>query len=180
MAFYRDCSLARVPLPTYPFQRERYWLEREPDQAVRQTAPPASSNGNGAHPSSVAPPTSATPQSNGSRRMPRGVAPLRPTDRPLAVHAHVAYANPDHLQKVFEDCLIRVLELPDGRRIPPDQDLLDLGMDSITALEMLFAVEKSLGRPLRMPGIAKSRTINQFIALMESCASPERAAPSVS
>jgi acyl carrier protein len=128
----------------------------------------------------MAPAASAPAQTNGSHRTPRGTAPSRPADRPLAGHARATYANPDHLQKVFEDCLIRVLELPAGRRIPPDQDLLDLGMDSITALEMLFAVEKSLGRPLRMPGIAKSRTINQFIALMETCATPERAAPSVS
>jgi Polyketide synthase modules and related proteins len=30
-AFYRNKPLHRIPLPTYPFQRQRYWID--PDQA---------------------------------------------------------------------------------------------------------------------------------------------------
>ncbi|MCU1294587.1 MAG: amino acid adenylation protein [Bryobacterales bacterium] len=40
-AFFEDEERRRVPLPTYPFERKRYWLERRPITDTRATAAPA-------------------------------------------------------------------------------------------------------------------------------------------
>ena len=168
-SFYREFPRAHLSLPTYPFQRQRYWLEGEKSQKAPAARPPGS-NGHRDPPAGSKPQSGVAVRGNGSNGPSHGAAgEFAAPNRSGATSNANGSASGSHLRSVIEACLIRVLELPEGKRIGPDQDLQDLGMDSITALEMLFAVEKSLGRPIRMPGIAKSRTINQFIGLIESC-----------
>jgi acyl carrier protein len=162
--FYGSHCFSRVPLPTYPFQRQRYWLDNPSEPIAAE--PAAASPSNGHHPR-----TTSSQKTNGFA--------LRSSAVPLNGNGQSAnHAGSEHLQSVLEDSIVRVLELPAMNSISPDQDLYDLGMDSITALEMLFAAEKSLGFPLRQPGIARSRTINQFIECIRSGA-PSHAAPQI-
>ena len=162
-----DCRLGRVPLPTYPFQRERYWLDVPFDQNAAEPAAAVPSNGQASR-STVTGTMSGNGTTNGSGTTNGNGFGLR---SPGAVkgngHAPVQ-AGREQLRKVLEDSIVRVLELSGKVSICPDQDLYDLGMDSITALEMLFAAEKSLGFALRQPGIARSKTINQFIECIQS------------
>lgn len=233
--FYGDRPRAGLTLPTYPFQRVRYWLDVPAEGHGHQsnghqsnghesnghrsngassngdhtygagskgassnrqngtsaTAPSANANGatgggshgtpangkasngaNGAHKNGHADATAAAPASAASLDHAYGkngaTASLNGTAATVASPVKgAASGDPAHVRSIIENCLVRVLELPEGRRIAPDQDLGELGMDSITALELLFAVEKTLSRPLRMPGISKSRTINQFVSFID-------------
>lgn len=188
---YGEPSSERLRLPTYPFQRATYWLE-EPSQAALRGGAAHLANGsaskakgangtnglNGAHETNGhgadhgTTPVAQVNGRNGSSHATNGTngANGAPAAAPLVNGS--AARDHEQVRSVIERCLVRVLELPEDRRIAPDQDLGDLGMDSITALELLFAAEKALSRPLRMPGIAKSRTINQFLAFIDS--PPER------
>ncbi len=171
---YAHRHLSRIPLPTYPFQRERYWLE-SPSKPIA-AEPDAAALSNGHHPAAA-----SSQKANGFAARSSAVAPLAP----LAINGKggsgengqgAVHAGREHLHTVLEESIVRVLELPMKNSISPDQDLYDLGMDSITALEMLFAAEKLLGFTLRQPGIARSRTINQFIECIRSGV-PSHAAP---
>lgn len=42
---YRDLTLRKLPLPTYPFQRQRYWTYSEPRAARDKSSQPAGSGG---------------------------------------------------------------------------------------------------------------------------------------
>jgi acyl transferase domain-containing protein/acyl carrier protein len=193
---YGQSPLARAPLPTYPFQRTEYWLEEpapgfKQGSPAEHRSKGAAANGGATNGQSAngtdlgtAHGTNGCAVSNGQNT--EGTAPSMITavaSRLNGINGAMPVSNgaparapcgangasaddPEHLREIIERSLIRVLELPEDRRISPDQDLGELGMDSITALELLFAAEKSLSRPLRMPGIAKSRTINQFVAII--------------
>jgi acyl transferase domain-containing protein len=157
---YAHRRLSRVPLPTYPFQRERYWLE-SPSKPIA-AEPAAASPSNGHHPGAT-----SSQKTNGFAARSSAVAPVALNGNGGNGQGAI-HAGREHLHTVLEESIVRVLELPTKNSISPDQDLYDLGMDSITALEMLFAAEKLLGFALRQPGIARSRTINQFIECIRS------------
>jgi acyl transferase domain-containing protein/acyl carrier protein len=74
----------------------------------------------------------------------------------------------DGLLKVIHECAVRVLELPRGETIGPDDNLYDLGMDSIMATELLFHIEKALDCSLPMQAMAKSKTIIQIAEMVRS------------
>jgi len=102
----------RAPLPTYPFARERYWLDAGRDGVssvpVRAAAPPAI----------------------------RAAAVAARTERPLDTpSAGPAFAATDGdlramLQSDLSDMVRELLNLGDGH-VPPEKVLIDLGFDSI-------------------------------------------------
>lgn len=88
----------------------------------------------------------------------RGVAPAS---------SAVPAAGTERVRRALESSVLTTFAFPEDSSVHPDQDLSEFGMDSLTAVELLFAAEQSLGRPLRtIPGIAKCRTINEFVGLI--------------
>jgi acyl carrier protein len=73
----------------------------------------------------------------------------------------------------IENAVASVLKLPPSRRVTPDADLYDLGMDSASAAELLFTVEKLIGRKLSIDLIAKARTPAQIVDYLKSKMSVE-------
>lgn len=72
------------------------------------------------------------------------------------------------LQAAFDEVL------PDsGRRLELDDDLIDLGIGSIAALEMAGVVQSRLGVEIQDADLLELRTVRDFVMLIERRASGE-------
>ena len=122
---YRPYPRRRLSLPTYPFQRQRYWS----DLAQRGTQP-------------TAPAPMATPMS-------------RPSAPPLSRAALLAIDPAQRQQRLAADLcdLIAVALGVDPAEITPTVPLNCFALDSIMALELKFDLEKTLGTPIAMTAL---------------------------
>ena len=101
----------RLSLPTYPFERQRYWLETDRRRPARDAEPT----------SSPAPqPRAEVEQSAPARRLELMRA---------YVHKEVA----------------QVLGLDESAAIDPHRGFFDMGMESLTVLQLKSSMEKGLG-----------------------------------
>jgi len=72
---------------------------------------------------------------------------------------------PQDLDKQIKEIVARVIEL-DAAQITPDADFInDLGVDSLKAIEITGAIEKSFRVVVPEEKIREIRTLNQAIAL---------------
>jgi acyl transferase domain-containing protein len=113
-------SPGRVDLPTYAFQRQRYWVNSTSQAAVADL--PAAE-----------PPVDDEPQLPLSDR----IRPLPENDATALVLAHV-------LDKVAV-----VLGQPSGAAINPDQKFKEIGFDSLLSMELSKRLTTSTGLKLR-------------------------------
>nr|BAT51065.1 type I polyketide synthase [Streptomyces sp. MSC090213JE08] len=122
-ALYGDRPARHVELPTYAFQRTRFWLDGARRAAVPLPGPVAE----------AAPGATATPRGELGRRL----AALGEAERESAVddllHAHVA----------------AVLEYVPGRRVPEHTPFRELGFSSLMATELRGALARATG--LKLP-----------------------------
>ncbi|MEV5343280.1 type I polyketide synthase, partial [Streptomyces sp. NPDC052676] len=114
----------RVPLPTYPFQRERYWIGGQ----ARAAALPETTGQPGASETSGAPDASAAPAARRIRR------PAPGTDTTAVVLDRIA----------------AVLEYGPDQRVELHATFKDLGLDSLMSVELRDALSAATG--LRLPG----------------------------
>ena len=138
-SFYRDEESSRVPLPTYPFERERYWIEARPR---RKTA--ASNGSEEIH---------FTPVEADSKHQVQRWESLQKYQAPR-----------NDLERALADIWGDVLGLQD---IGVDDGLFELGGDSLLAtrifsrLNQTFSVEVSLADILKFPSISELSRIIQ-------------------
>jgi acyl transferase domain-containing protein len=117
----------RIALPTYPFQRRRYWIERRNATADVIVGPrPRTQNGSNTSRKS------AGAQSEVMLQL-ESASPRRRRDI-LIAHLR-AQAN-------------SILEFDSSREIELDQGFFDMGMDSLMAVELKGRLEQSLNVPL--------------------------------
>jgi acyl transferase domain-containing protein len=110
----------RVDLPTYAFQRQRYWLSSSPTAAVAQVPqaePPA--------------------EEDQVIALPERIAALRAEDAKAFVLDHV------------REKIAVVLGHPSGESVGPDQEFTELGFDSMLSSELSKRLTASTGRKLR-------------------------------
>ncbi|MCX5230779.1 type I polyketide synthase [Streptomyces sp. NBC_00233] len=132
-AVLADPDGRRVPLPTYPFQRERHWWEA-PDGTVPETvSPPSLSPRLPAPEADEEPPTAAAGRQSLADRLAR----LRQADRDRMM-----------LDLVREGAAL-VLEHDSAEGVDADRSFRDLGFDSMTAVEMRRRMNTATG--LRLP-----------------------------
>ena len=53
--------------------------------------------------------------------------------------------------------------LPAGERIGPDQNLIEAGLDSLMATELLMALESKVGRKLTSDSMFQAGTVRKLI-----------------
>ena len=143
-AFDAPYARHRVALPAYPFQRERYWFDEEPETPPAQPA---------AEESSAAP-------VSGDLDFLRELQEAPPA------------ARADLLVARMQTEVARVLRM---RRLPsPEQGLFEMGMDSLTAVELTSRIEKTLGRKLPPTAAFDYPTIARLAAFVldENAATP--------
>lgn len=134
---------ARVPLPTYPFERQRYIVE--PDASFQ-----AFGAVSGGHPAADAP-TAAAESAGRPEHRDGGDAPG--PDAP----------GPNTLG-VLTGLFAHLLELPD---VHPDDSFFDLGADSLMVADLLTDLDKALSVDLDMQSVYDAPTATALAALID-------------
>ncbi|MFI6982156.1 type I polyketide synthase [Embleya sp. NPDC050154] len=164
----------RVELPTYPFQRRRYWLEDRPGfgptaadsplwHAVEREDAAALARELDAEDEQALLESALPLLADWYRRRmeDRGSAPGLPDDLPeraesdarsQALPARLAVLSPDErvraLGEVVREHVAAVLGHPDPDAIEPDSEFLDLGFASLTAVELTKRLAEATGLEL--------------------------------
>lgn len=124
---YRSETRRKLSLPTYPFQRRRYWLPtgRGRQRAACAALAPAAAPAAGNHEPKTDP---STPGMEAVLAAPGDLVQRR-------------RAMTDFLRSE----VARLLGLSGGRDVPPRTGFLDLGMTSVRAVELIARLEGALG-----------------------------------
>jgi 3-oxoacyl-(acyl-carrier-protein) synthase/thioesterase domain-containing protein/acyl carrier protein len=143
-----DCGRPRrdVPLPTYPFQRQRHWAgqcegaadvpgQPHPEQAAEPTHPP------------MAMAERATPAQAADAHAPKDLIPPR-----------------EPLQREMAAIWREVLGVPE---VGLNSDFFDLGGHSLLALELFTTIEQRLGRTLPLASLFEAPTLGELADLFE-------------
>ncbi|MGP4043534.1 type I polyketide synthase, partial [Streptomyces sp. 2A115] len=138
----------RVDLPTYAFQRERYWLEAEHEEGA-PTEPPAT-----VHPSPAAGSSSPAGESSAA-------VPLSP--------------SPDLEHDVLDE-VAAVLGFADPARVDRAATFKDLGLDSLGLVELRDRLSTALGRGLPTATLFAHPTVDDLLTHLRS-ATDEPSAP---
>ena len=138
-AFYAHEKRRRVPLPTYPFERKRYWVE------------PAGATTGMAQPSAV-PVRAAT------------VSDRQPTAEAAASSSE--HAN-NHRTKLIT--LLQELSGADQSQFAPAASFLDLGFDSLFLTQASQAIQHQLGVKVTLRQLMEDlSTLDDLVAYLET------------
>ncbi|WP_313950046.1 acyl carrier protein, partial [Frankia casuarinae] len=123
----------RVPLPTYPFQRRRYWVEAD------EHAFPATAGGTDAGPA----PAEGTLRDR--------VETARDAERPALVIDFIQHQ------------VAEMLGLDDAAQVDPDQNLFTLGLDSLNLIEIAARLGAELEQDVRASVFTDHPTIRAYV-----------------
>ncbi|KAB8169629.1 type I polyketide synthase, partial [Streptomyces mimosae] len=121
-----------VALPTYAFQRRRYWLDDEAQAAPGAVAAPAAPPAGEEAPSAGEEPEATAPGAELAARLARSEAQAQESELLELVRAHAG----------------AVLGHDDAADIDPELTFRDLGFDSLSAVEFRDQLAKATGLPL--------------------------------
>ncbi|XXX73807.1 beta-ketoacyl synthase N-terminal-like domain-containing protein [Sorangium sp. So ce134] len=140
-----------APLPTYPWQRQRYWLSPppEPRAAPRGPAPadrlPAAPPPDGAMAGDAAPTGDAAAAAGDSAAPPATQVSPSWIERLLSLPVE---ARLTEVEAAVRADVASVLLLPDASDIPMDLPLRELGMDSLMAVDLRHELSARTGQPM--------------------------------
>jgi acyl transferase domain-containing protein len=146
-SYYRSERRRRIPLPSYPFQRQRYWIEpRKPEQpvATRSAVLPSA-------------PQVDSPEPDDS---PIGDDTLTRHERPDLGCEYVAPGNEQEsvLAEIWQ-------ELLGVSRIGIHDNFFDLGGHSLLATQILARVRQGYGARLELNDLFQNQTIAELSAV---------------
>ncbi|WFE15879.1 type I polyketide synthase [Bacillus atrophaeus] len=188
---YQDDKPQRISLPSYPFARDRYWIEENERQTVEKNSVRPAEPNKPIKPikpikpvETVKPVVTAQPVSQEpliSRRV--SGKPANISLQPLAAQAITPSNGTENLQNVASEpqrslsaevlcdeltaSLAEVLYM-DQHEVDPDETFIDIGMDSITGLEWIKAINKQYGTSLVVTKVYDYPTIRDFAAFLKS------------
>ncbi len=138
-ALWADQPRRRVPLPTYPFERQRYWIEPRSRTAV--------------HP---------VPEAPVKRPAEETVPAAEPARRHARPSLHVPYAAPrDAAERRVVEILGELLRL---ETVGIHDSFFDLGGDSLLATHLVARLHRELGAELSLRDIFESPTAAELTA----------------
>jgi acyl transferase domain-containing protein len=149
---YEGEHRTKVPLPTYPFERRRYWAARPPNQ--------------------TSPPKAAPPQAQAPSEMLPSVASNAPP--PVKRHPRPSvptpYARPrSELEAAIGDAWADLLDI---EKVGIDDDFFALGGHSLLALQLIPELRKKFGIEMSPRDIFEAPTVAALVArIAESKAS---------
>jgi amino acid adenylation domain-containing protein len=145
-ALWADQPRRRVPLPTYPFERRRYWIEPRTEPAV----PPA-----------VARPVQTLVPASEAAAPPASTA-AAPIGRHARPSLHVPYAPPrDAAERRVAEILGELLRLEE---VGVHDSFFDLGGDSLLATHLVARLNGELGAELTLRSIFEAPTAAELTA----------------
>ena len=148
-AFHTDSRRRRVPLPTYPFERKRYWVDRAAGATGRERA------------------RAVTPQSTTVVTRMTMPATRDPTD--AADRRRDALV--DRVRSLFADC-----PGMDAASLDTGAAFLELGLDSLFLTQAALLLQKTFGREGHVPRAAGGRSRRSTPRRPTSTALPPEAA----
>ena len=166
-ALHHGAARRRVELPTYPFDRKRFWPE-SPVATPAQTAFPHSPV-----PSGPAPSTPSAPACS-----PAGSPPASPTGSPVA-SAPASAATPrlprrEHLAHLIRKSL-RELSGTDMSTAADQASFLELGLDSLLLTQAANIFQKTFGVPVSFRNLLeKLSTIGALATHLDQQLPPDR------
>lgn len=154
---YQDQKPRRISLPAYPFARDRYWIDVNAKAEEKRTEEP------------FAPVQPVIPKPSVDREA---------SGKPANITLQPLMTNQDRLERVPSDTetetitaealcdeltagLAEVLYM-DQNEIDPDEAFIDIGMDSITGLEWIKAINKQYGTSLNVTKVYDYPTTRDF------------------
>ncbi len=138
----------RVDLPTYPFERKRYWLDASPS-TVTGSAPPVAQN----DPSAKVPTNSGEPHQNGRVALPEVIA------TPGAGENRIA-----KIRAVFED-----LSGLDMSGIGDQVRFVELGFDSLTLTQAAQQLKRAFGVSIKFRQLMEDlATLGSLAAFLDA------------
>jgi acyl transferase domain-containing protein len=156
--FHDGDRRGRVSLPTYPFERQRYWIE--PERHVPETIVTYSS-------SAVAAAGSGDGYAVTVDVLPNGCDDSAPTpslhERPQLKNAYVPPAT--DLEKSIAELCRRALGIKD---VGIDDNFFELGGDSLTALRVAADVKAEYGIEIPVVSIYENLTIRELAVALSN------------
>lgn len=158
---YQDQKTRRISLPAYPFSRDHYWIDvnakaeekrtEEPFAPVQPVIPKSSVDREASgKPANI----TLQPLMTNQDRLER-TASLVPSD--TETETITAEALCDELTAGLAEVLYM-----DQNEIDPDEAFIDIGMDSITGLEWIKAINKQYGTSLNVTKVYDYPTTRDF------------------
>jgi len=170
---------AFVPLPTYPWQRKRYWIDdalateaAAPGAPIDGVAPAAAGNATAAgRPARADALAAAEPGATGQEPLFARSAPVRLGARESEPGHAASAGDPALTVPAGADLLDHVVELVAGiLRLPPgevdtDLPMIRLGLDSLMAVDLSRRAERALGVRLSVgEALSDGGTLRELVA----------------
>jgi acyl transferase domain-containing protein len=180
-AFHQPFRRRKVWLPTYPFQREPCWLANPHGSGTERggdagDASPAR-DADGGHRVADRPAESQGDDSTAALRPEAPPAPEPPTLR--AFRAAAAIDRPDILIAHVRAEVMRILRRDPSKPVTRSQRLMDLGVDSLMAVELRSSLRKGLGLENDLPAtlIFDYPSVADIAAFLERQLTPVQESP---
>jgi acyl transferase domain-containing protein len=153
-AFYSGERRQRVALPTYPFERQRYWIE--PPTRV-------------AAPSTIAAVANEQPM-EGTEALTGNFSQQDSAQQPAQLHPRPKLKNPyiapaTELEKSIAAVCIKVLGITE---VGVDDIFFELGGDSLMAMQVVAGLKQDLGVEVPVVTLYEKLTIRSLAALLQS------------
>lgn len=156
----------RVPLPLYPFQRQRYWIDAPAANAPALAAAPAA-------------PVAATTLSLLALTAPPSALPPVPVDQPMTAPAP-SDPSPARRERLLASIreLVEEVSGADVSDADPATPWLDLGLDSLTLTQLALAVQRAHAIKVTFRQIMENfPTVASLVEMLDASLPPDAAAP---